>query len=92
MLPPPRWRSGQVLEGVEVEGRVQQPLQLRQVRLLVASGGGGRRLPPRVPAGEKGGGEGGSAPTPPQSSTAAPRSPYQTGLARLMVVRSRGLT
>lgn len=43
--------SGQVLEGVQVEGGVEQPLQLRQVSLLVAGGGGSCRLPACVPAG-----------------------------------------
>lgn len=91
---PPGWCSGQVLEGVEVEGRVEEPLQLRQVGFLVAGGGGSCRLPPCVPAGEKAGSDGGGSapPKPSPSITATPPSPYQTGLARLMVVRSRGLT
>lgn len=57
--------SGQVLEGVQVEGCVQQALQLRQVRLLVARGGGSGRLPPRVPAGEVAVGSGAPEEPPP---------------------------
>lgn len=93
MLPPPGWHLGQVLEGVEVEGRIKEPLQLRQVGFLVAGSRGSRRLSPCIPAGEKVGGEEWSAPhrAPPQHH-GNPPSPYHTGLARLMVVRSRGLT
>lgn len=46
----PCWRSGQVLEGIEVEGCVKEPLQLCQVGFLIASGRGSCWLPPCIPA------------------------------------------
>lgn len=44
---------GQVLEGIEVEGRVEEPLQLCQVGFLIAGGRGSCWLPPCIPAREK---------------------------------------
>lgn len=84
--------SGQVLEGVQVEGGVEQPLQLRQVRLLVAGGGGGCGLPARIPAGRRRSGVAGTALTAELPHGDPQLGSYHTGLARLMVVRRRGLT
>lgn len=84
--------SGQVLEGVQVEGGVEQPLQLRQVRLLVAGGGGGCGLPARIPAGRRRSGVAGTALTAALPHGDPQLGSYHTGLARLMVVRRRGLT
>lgn len=88
----PRQRSGQVLEGIEVEGHVEEPLQLCQVGFLIAGGRGSCWLPPCIPAGEKVGHEKGLYRPTPSQPPSHPLHPYQTGLARLMVVRSRGLT
>lgn len=85
-------RLGEVLEGVQVKGRVQQALQLRHVGLLVAGGWGCRRVPASVP----GGGDRAVTAKPPGGRPFSPPAPravaYHTGLARLMVVRSRGFT
>lgn len=88
----PCWCSGQVLEGIEVEGCVKEPLQLCQVGFLIASGRGSCRLPPCIPAREKVGREKGLYQPIPSQPHSQPLHPYQTGFARLMVVRSRGLT
>lgn len=43
-----RW-LGLALEGIQVEGCVQEPLQLHKMSLLVACGGGSCRLSASVP-------------------------------------------
>lgn len=80
-----------VFEGVQVKGSVEETLQLQKMGVLVASGWGSGRLTASIPVHRK---------TVKicdskeqlQVQLYMRRHVYQTGLARSMVVRMRGLT